>query len=203
MSARRLLLLGPPGAGKGTQAQLLVERLGIPQISTGDMLRTAVAAGSEVGRKAKSYMDAGKLVPDAIVIGVAQQRLRQPDAKRGFILDGFPRTVAQAEALDVMLPTLDCELERCVALTVDADELVKRLLQRAELEGRSDDNETSIRTRMREYKQKTEPLIAYYRSRGVLREVDGIGAVEEVAQRVAQALDGAESAAAVGRGKGR
>jgi adenylate kinase len=191
MSARRLLLLGPPGAGKGTQAQLLVERLGIPQISTGDMLRAAVAAGSEVGRQAKSYMDAGKLVPDAVVIGVAEQRLGRPDAKQGFILDGFPRTAAQAEALDRMLPTLGCGLERCVALTVDEDELVKRLLRRAELEGRSDDNETSIRTRMREYREKTAPLIAYYRGRGVLREVDGLGEIEDVARRIAKALDGA------------
>jgi len=192
MSARRLLLLGPPGAGKGTQAQLLVERLGIPQVSTGDMLRAAVAAGSEVGKQAKAYMDAGKLVPDAVVIGVAEERLRQPDAKKGFILDGFPRTAAQAEALDAMLPNLGCELERCVALRVDEDELVKRLLRRSEREGRSDDNETSIRTRMREYKDKTEPLISYYRSRGVLREVDGLGKLEEVARRIAQALDGAE-----------
>jgi adenylate kinase len=203
MSARRLLLLGPPGAGKGTQAQLLVERLGIPQVSTGDMLRAAVAAGSEVGRQAKSYMDAGKLVPDAVVIGVAEERLGRPDAKQGFILDGFPRTAAQAEALDRMLPKLGCELERCVALTVDEDELVKRLLRRAELEGRSDDNETSIRTRMREYKDKTEPLIAYYRGRGVLREVDGLGEIEEVARRIAQALDGTERARALDQGKGR
>jgi adenylate kinase len=193
MSARRLLLLGPPGAGKGTQAQLLTKRLGIPQVSTGDMLRAAVAAGSEVGHKAKSYMDAGKLVPDEVVIGVAEERLRQPDAKQGFILDGFPRTAAQAEALDRMLPKLGCKLERCVALTVDENELVKRLLRRAELEGRSDDNETSIRTRMREYRDKTEPLIAYYRGRSVLREVDGVGGQQEVAQRIAQALDGAEA----------
>lgn len=193
MSARRLLLLGPPGAGKGTQAQLLVERLGIPQVSTGDMLRAAVAAGSEVGRQAKSYMDAGKLVPDAVVIRVAEERLGRSDAKKGFILDGFPRTAAQAEALDRMLPKLGCELERCVALTVDEDELVKRLLRRAVLEGRSDDNEASIRTRMREYREKTEPLIAYYRKRGALREVNGLGEIEEVARRIAQALDGAET----------
>ena len=192
MNVRRLLLLGPPGAGKGTQAQLLIARLGIPQISTGDMLRAAVAAGSAVGRKAKSYMDAGKLVPDEVVIGVAEERLGRADAKRGFILDGFPRTVAQAEALDGMLPRLGCRLERCVALAVDEDEMVKRLLRRAELEGRSDDNETSIRMRMREYREKTQPLIAYYGKRGVLREVDGIGTVEEVAKRIAQALEDAE-----------
>jgi len=189
MSARRLLLLGPPGAGKGTQAQLLVARLGIPQISTGDMLRAAVAAGSDVGRQAKSYMDAGKLVPDAVVIGVAEERLAHPDAKRGFILDGFPRTVAQAEALDEMLPRLGCSLERCVALKVDEEELVKRLLRRSEQEGRSDDNEIAIRTRMGEYREKTEPLIAYYRSSGVLREVDGLGNVDEVAHRIAKALE--------------
>jgi adenylate kinase len=190
MSARRLLLLGPPGAGKGTQAQLLVQRLGIPQISTGDMLRAAVAANSEVGRKAKSYMDAGQLVPDAVVIGVAEERLGRPDAKKGFILDGFPRTAGQAAALDQMLPKLGASLERCVALSVDENELVKRLLRRAELEGRTDDNEASIRTRMREYRDKTEPLIAYYRGRGVLREVDGLGEIDEVARRIAQALDG-------------
>jgi adenylate kinase len=190
MSAKRLLLLGPPGAGKGTQAQRLVERLGIPQISTGDMLRAAVAAGSQVGREAKSYMDAGKLVPDAVVIGVAEERLGRPDAKPGFILDGFPRTVAQAEALDRMLPKLGVTLERCVALRVDEEQLVKRLLRRAEIEGRSDDNEQAIRQRMREYREKTEPLIAYYRGRGVLREVDGVGTMDEVAQRIERALDG-------------
>jgi adenylate kinase len=168
-----------------------VERLGVPLVGTGDMLRAAVAAGSEVGRKAKSYMDAGQLVPDAVVIGVAEERLGRPDAKKGFILDGFPRTAGQAEALDRMLPKLGASLERCVALTVDESELVKRLLRRAELEGRSDDNEASIRMRMREYREKTEPLIAYYRKRGVLREVDGLGEVETVAKRIAQALDGA------------
>ena len=192
MSVRRLLLLGPPGAGKGTQAQLLIARLGIPQISTGDMLRAAVAAGSAVGRKAKSYMDVGKLAPDAIVIEAAEERLGRPDAKQGFILDGFPRTVAQAEALDRMLPRLGCQLERCVAITVDEIELGKRLLRRAEIEGRTDDNDASIRTRMREYREKTQPLIAYYKSRGVLREVDGIGNVDEVARRIAQALEGGE-----------
>jgi adenylate kinase len=188
MSARRLLLLGPPGAGKGTQAQRLVERLGVPQISTGDMLRAAVAAGSEVGKRAKVFMDAGKLVPDEIVIGVAEQRLGQPDAKKGFILDGFPRTAAQADALDKMLPGLGISLERCVCLTVDEEELVKRLLKRAQIEGRADDNEQTIRTRMQVYKESTAPLIAYYRARGVLREIDGEGSVEQVAKRLEQAL---------------
>ena len=188
MSARRLLLLGPPGAGKGTQAQLLVDRLGIPQISTGDMLRAAVATGSEVGKRAKSFMDAGKLVPDEVVIGVAEQRLGQPDAKKGFILDGFPRTAAQADVLDRMLPVLGVSLERCISLKVDEEELVKRLLNRARIEGRSDDNEQTIRTRMQVYKENTAPLIAYYGGRGVLVEVDGEGSVEDVAKRIEQAL---------------
>jgi adenylate kinase len=188
MSARRLLLLGPPGAGKGTQAQRLAERLGIPQISTGEMLRAAVAAGSVVGKRAKSYMDAGELVPDEVVIGVAEQRLGQPDAGRGFILDGFPRTAAQADALDKLLPRLGFSLERCISLRVDEDELVKRLLKRARIEGRTDDNEQTIRTRMQVYRESTAPLVAYYRARGVLREVDGEGSVDEVAKRLEQAL---------------
>jgi len=189
MSARRLLLLGPPGAGKGTQAQRLVERLGVPQVSTGDMLRAAVAAETEVGREAKAYMDAGKLVPDAVVIGVAEERLSQTDAKAGFILDGFPRTVAQAEALDALLPRLGVRLECCLALAVDAERLVARLLRRAEIEGRADDNEATIRERMREYEAKTRPLLDYYRRRGVLREVDGVGTVDEVATRIEAALE--------------
>ena len=188
MSARRLLLLGPPGAGKGTQAQTLVECYEIPQISTGDMLRAAVSAGTEVGQKAKAFMDAGKLVTDEIVIGVAEERLRQPDAQGGFILDGFPRTVAQAEALDGLLEKLGVKLERCVSMMVNDDELVKRLLKRAEIEGRSDDNEESIRVRMNEYREKTEPLVGYYRGRGVLVEVDGEGSVDEIAKRIEQAL---------------
>lgn len=188
MSARRLLLLGPPGAGKGTQAQRLVEDLQVPQVSTGDMLRAAVAAGSEVGREAQTYMDAGKLVPDAVVVGVAEERLRKPDASRGFVLDGFPRTVAQAEALDALLERLGWKLERCISITVDPEELVRRLLSRAELEGRSDDNEEAIRTRMAEYHEKTAPLVAYYRERGVLAEVDGMGSVDEVAARIREAI---------------
>jgi adenylate kinase len=189
MTARRLLLLGPPGAGKGTQAERLVADLGIPQISTGDMLRAAVQAGTPVGRDAKGYMDRGELVPDAVVIGVAEERLRQPDARRGFILDGFPRTAAQAEALDGMLAGLGVSLERCVALRVDEDELVTRLLKRAAIEGRSDDTEETIRNRMRVYREQTAPLVDYYRRRGVLREVEGLGAIDEVAARIEEALE--------------
>jgi adenylate kinase len=188
MTARRLLLLGPPGAGKGTQAKRLVEELGVPQISTGDMLRAAVASGSAVGREAKAFMDAGKLVPDAVVIGVAEQRLREPDAAGGFVLDGFPRTVAQARALDELLGRLGVRLERCVSIRVDEAELVKRLLLRAEIEGRSDDNEQAIRTRMEEYRRKTQPLVDHYRAAGVLAEVDGVGDVEQIAKRIQEAV---------------
>jgi len=188
MGARRMLLLGPPGAGKGTQAQLLIAKLGIPQISTGDMLREAVAAGTQIGRQAKAYMDRGELVPDAVVIGVAEERLAQADAASGFVLDGFPRTVAQAEALDALLERTGTDLERCVALVVDEDSLVARLLGRRQLEGRSDDSEETIRTRMVEYRTKTAPLIDYYRERGILAEVDGLGSVEEVAKRIEEAL---------------
>jgi len=189
MTVSRLLLLGPPGAGKGTQASLLIENLQIPQISTGDMLRAAVQAGSEVGRAAKECMDRGELVSDEIVIGVARERLAQEDARRGFILDGFPRTVAQAEALDKMLGELGQPLERCVAMAVDEESLVQRLLKRAEIEGRADDNEETIRNRMRVYREQTEPLLAHYRGQGILSEVDGLGSVEEVAERIGKALD--------------
>jgi adenylate kinase len=186
--ATRLLFLGPPGAGKGTQAQRLVESLGIPQISTGDMLRAAVAAGTEVGRQAKAVMDRGELVSDEIVIGVAKDRLAQPDAQKGFILDGFPRTARQAEALDALLAELGTPLERCVALVADEDELVGRLLKRAEIEGRADDNEASIRTRMQVYRDQTAPLIAHYTAQGILREVDGLGSLDEVGGRIEEAL---------------
>ena len=188
MSARRLLLLGPPGAGKGTQAKYLVEGLGIPQISTGDMLRAAVAAKTEVGLKAKETMDRGDLVSDDIVIAVAEERLSQPDARDGFVLDGFPRTTVQAEALDGILERLELPLERCVALVVDTEELVGRLLKRAEIEGRADDNEEAIRNRMQVYAAETEPLIAYYREAGLLAEVPAKGSIDDVRERIQKAI---------------
>lgn len=188
MSARRLLLLGPPGAGKGTQAERLVRKHGIPQISTGEMLRAAVASGSELGQQVRGIMERGELVPDAVVIGVAKRRLAQPDARQGFVLDGFPRTTAQAEALDALLGELGTPLQRCVALVVDETELVKRLLRRAEIEGREDDSEEAIRTRMRVYRQQTAPLCDYYRRRGVLREIDAVGSIDEIEKRIEEAL---------------
>lgn len=188
MTARRLLLLGPPGAGKGTQAQLLVERYGIPQISTGEMLRAAVAAETEVGVRAKAMMERGDLVPDEVVIGVAEERLAQDDAQRGFILDGFPRTGAQAEALDALLARLGTPLERCVAITLAEEEIVTRLLKRAEIEGRSDDNAEAIRHRIGVYLEQTEPLIAHYEAQGIVRPVNGAGPVDEVAKRIEEAL---------------
>ena len=189
MSARRLLLLGPPGAGKGTQAVRLVEKYGIPQVSTGEMLRDAVVAGSDVGRQAQGFMDRGDLVPDAVVIAVAEERLTQDDAASGFVLDGFPRTDAQAEALDHLLARLGSQLEKCVALVVDEEAVVQRLLKRREIEGRRDDTEESIRTRMRVYHEQTAPLIAYYRGRGILAEVDGMDTMDEVEKRIEEALE--------------
>ncbi len=188
MSATRIVLLGPPGAGKGTQAASLAESLGIPHVSTGDMLRAAVKAKTPVGLEAKAIMDAGELVGDAIVIGIAKERLSQDDAKAGFLLDGFPRTWAQAETLEGLLRELESPLEICLALTVDTEAVVARLLHRAEVEGRADDNEEVIRERMRVYDKETAPLVKFYRDRNLLTEVSGMGTVEEVGSRIRKAL---------------
>lgn len=186
----RLILLGPPGAGKGTQAKRLEQNHQLKQLSTGDMLRAVVDSGSPLGLEAKAIMDAGKLVSDDIMVRMISARIDEPDCRGGFILDGFPRTVPQAEALDGILSELGVKLERCVALTANEEELVKRLLLRAEQEGRADDNEETIRTRMRVYSEQTAPLVAYYRGHGILAEVDGIGEVEEIASRVKGAIEG-------------
>jgi adenylate kinase len=188
MKARRLLLLGPPGAGKGTQAARLAGKLGVPQISTGEMLRQAVAAESELGRRVERTLARGELVSDAIVIEVARARLARSDAQAGFVLDGFPRTVAQAEALDRMLAVMGAPLDACVALEVDEEAVVERLLRRAGVERRSDDTEQAIRRRIRVYREQTAPLLDYYRRRGVLRAVDGRGSIEEVEKAIEEAL---------------
>jgi adenylate kinase len=186
--ALNLVMLGPPGAGKGTQAKAFAAARGVPHISTGDMLRAAVKAGTPIGQKAKAVMDAGELVSDEIVIGIAEERLGQPDAKKGFLLDGFPRTLAQAEALERLLAKLGTPLDCCLALTVDNEAVIQRLLKRAQIEGRADDNEATIRERMRVYDGQTAPLLGFYRGRGKLVEVSGMGTIEAVGQRIREAL---------------
>ncbi len=191
MSSTKIVLLGAPGAGKGTQAVLLSKNLGVPHISTGDMLRAAVAAETPVGLEAKAVMDAGHLVSDQIVIGIAEERLTQADAIQGFILDGFPRTLGQAEALDGLLDRIGSGIDCCLAITVDTEGIVERLLKRAEIEGRADDNETTIRERMRVYGMETAPLLGYYAAQSLVREVPGMGSVDEVSQAMVAALEAA------------
>ena len=184
---RRLLLLGPPGAGKGTQAAMVCTALGIPHVSTGAMLRDHVERGTDLGFAAQTIMDAGNLVSDEIVIAMVEDRLDQPDAACGFLLDGFPRTVAQAAALDALLGE-ERPLEAVISLEVIEDEVVQRLLDRAAKEGRADDNEETIRNRMSVYREQTEPLITYYDGAGIVRPVDGMGAIEEIFGRIAAVL---------------
>ena len=186
---RKILFLGPPGAGKGTQAAMLARALGVPHISTGAMLRQAVARGTDLGRQAEAIMRAGDLVPDEIVVAMVAERLSSDDAVCGYLLDGFPRNVAQAEALDAA--TGEGALELALLLTADEDELVSRLLMRAEDEGRSDDNEETIRNRQVVYRRETEPLAAYYPEHGVaVLDVDGMGTIDEVFARIVRALAG-------------
>jgi adenylate kinase len=213
----RLILLGPPGVGKGTQAKLLIERYGIPQISTGDILREAVRNGTQLGLEAKKYMDAGGLVPDEVVVGLIADRIAREDCAKGFILDGFPRTIPQAEALDRMIAGAGLSLDAVVSLTVDDAELMRRLTGRRtcpacgsmyhatsnppKKEGicdgcgggliiRSDDSEETVSERLRQYRAKTEPLIGYYRKTGLLREVDGLGTIDGIFGRITGTLEG-------------
>jgi adenylate kinase len=182
----RLILLGPPGAGKGTQAQRLVEAYGIVQLSTGDMLRAAVSAGTSVGLEAKSLMEAGSLVPDALVIKIVDERTNELDAQKGFILDGFPRTVAQAEALDVMLAAKKLKLDAVIELKVDETKLVDRIVKRADEAKaaghpvRKDDDAEVFKTRLAAYHQQTAPLSQYYGSKGALKTVDGMQDMDSV-----------------------
>jgi len=212
-----IVFLGPPGAGKGTQAKILIERYGIPQISTGDMLREHRAKGTELGKKAQEYMDKGQLVPDEIILGMVKERLSQPDCQKGFILDGFPRTVVQAEALDKLLSEMGKKLDFALALIVPDDLLVERLTGRrtckncgmmyhikykppkvegkcdvcgGELYQRPDDNEETVRNRLKVYHEQTAPLIEYYKNKGILREIDGSKSIEEITQQIISILEG-------------
>ena len=184
----RILLLGPPGSGKGTQGKLLSERLGVPAISTGDILRQAVKEGSPLGRQAQAIMAKGELVPDDVIIGLIRERIARPDARDGFILDGFPRTVPQAEALEKMLSGNGDGLSAVLNFSVPEPELVERMLQRARAEGREDDRPETIRERLRVYRDKTEPLIGYYKKKDLVADVAGVGTIPEIASRVESAL---------------
>jgi adenylate kinase len=211
----KLILLGPPGAGKGTQAKMLTDQYSIPQISTGDILRAAVKDGTPMGLRAKEYMDAGSLVPDEVVVGIVRDRLQQADCKHGFILDGFPRTVAQADALQANLAQMGKELDRVISLNVDADALVERLTGRrtckecgrgyhvafdpprasgvcdacgGSLFQRNDDQEETIRKRLQVYADQTAPLISYYREAGVLMELDGMLPIPQVQEKMLSLL---------------
>lgn len=205
----RIVLLGAPGSGKGTQAKLLVDKYKIPHISTGDILRAAVSAGTDLGKRAKAVMDAGQLVSDDTVLGLIQERMGQPDAKNGFIMDGFPRNIPQAQALDAMLARLGRPLQLGVLVDVDFDVLLKRITGRrtcasskcgavynvhyspakvstkcdkcgSSLQHRSDDNEATVRNRLQVYQQQTQPLVAYYKAQGKLRTVKGVGSINEI-----------------------
>jgi len=211
-----LILLGPPGAGKGTQAQMIVERYHIPQISTGDILRKAVKEATPLGTKAKTFMDQGQLVPDEVVIGIIDERLRATDCKPGFILDGFPRTIAQAEALQPILVNMGRSIDHVINIKVNAEELVRRLTGRrtcrscgamfhllfhrpkaeeicdrcgGPLYQREDDKEETIRTRLKEYEKQTAPLIQYYKLKNYLRSIQGVGGQEEIFARIVRLLD--------------
>ncbi len=211
----KLILLGPPGAGKGTQAVRLVEHFGIPQISTGDILRKAVKDGTELGTLAKKYMDKGELVPDEVVIGIIRDRLMEPDCQKGYILDGFPRTIAQAEALDEMLEKMGARIDHVVNISVADEEIIKRLTGRrtcpncgagyhilfdppkkdgicdkcgTKLIQRDDDKEETIRARLEVYRRQTEPLIKYYEAKQLLRTIPGEGSMEEIFNAILKAL---------------
>jgi adenylate kinase len=210
-----IILLGPPGAGKGTQAKMLVGKYQIPQISTGDILRAAVKEGSPLGKEAKACMDKGELVPDSVVIGIVEERIQQPDCAKGYMLDGFPRTVPQAEALDGMLKNLSSQIDHVVSIEVANEELVGRLTGRrtcrdcgagfhvmfdppdkegvcdkcgGELYQRDDDNVETVTSRLEVYESQTMPLIDYYTAQGKIRPIDGVGEIKEIFKRVTQVL---------------
>lgn len=185
----RLLIMGPPGVGKGTQAKGIATHYGIPAISTGDIFRANVKNKTPLGLEVSRIMAEGGYVPDEVTVAVVADRLAEPDAAAGWLLDGFPRTVGQVAALDGILATSGTGIDAVISLVADTDVLVERLLKRAELEGRADDNAETIRARMDIYHEATDPLLAVYRDRGQLVEVDGVGPIDEVGQRITAALD--------------
>lgn len=186
----RLVLLGPPGSGKGTQAVRLKEFLKVPHISTGDLLRAEVAAGTPLGLQAKEVMARGELVSDEILLGMIEARLAQPDAATGFILDGYPRNLAQADALSALLARIGQPVDAAVQLEVPTELLFERIAGRAKAEGRADDNPESVRKRLQIYAESTAPVIGYYKERGLLTVVDGVGELDEVTERLKKALKG-------------
>ena len=184
----RIVLLGAPGSGKGTQAKLMVERLGLPHISTGVLLRNAAKRGTQLGLKAKSIIDRGELVPDEIMSDMIEERLSRDDVADGFILDGYPRNLAQAKSLDIMLERLGQLANQAIQIDVNLEQLIERIARRAKEQGRADDSEEVVRDRMRVYHEQTAPVIDYYASRGLLTHVLGDGRVEEVLERILGAL---------------
>lgn len=192
----RIVLLGPPGAGKGTQAQRIIERFKIPHLSTGDMLRAAVEAETGIGRKAKQIMADGKLVPDQLVVAAVIERIAQPDSRRGFVLDGFPRTIGQAMSFDDILHTEATELDRVIELRADEAMLLDRIETRAREarerghKVRADDNHEALRVRLHAYQEQTAPLVEYYRSKGIHKSVDGLQPIDDVTRDVFRAIDG-------------
>ena len=192
----RLVLLGAPGSGKGTQAELLRTELGVPHVSTGDLLRAAVKAGTPLGLQAKSVMEAGKLVSDEIVLGMLEERLARPDAAAGFILDGYPRNLAQCEALERVLERIGQPLEVAIKLDVPHELIVERIAGRAEKEGRKDDTPETVRERLRVYAEQTEPVAAHFAAIGKLTTVDGVGELADVSRRILAALPRSAAASA-------
>ncbi len=183
-----IVLLGAPGAGKGTQGDILAGKLGVPKIATGDLLRAAVNAGTPLGKQAQEYMNQGDLVPDDVILGIVKEKLASPDAAKGVIMDGFPRTIAQAEAVDELLSARGSRVDKVVTFDVPDGELVIRMLGRAEAEGRSDDTPDTIRKRLEVYLSETAPLISYYERQRVVTKIDATGTIQDVAGRVDSAI---------------
>ena len=185
----RLILMGPPGVGKGTQANNIIEKYGIVHLSTGDILRAEVGENTELGQKAKAFMDAGQLVPDELLLNMMENRLQQKDCQKGYLLDGFPRTIPQAEGLETILIKIHHKINFAISLTADETELVNRLVLRGKESGRSDDTEEVIRERQQVYWELTAPLLDFYRDRKLLKEINGLGTISEITNRILKVLE--------------